>query len=36
MLIGFDLDGVIFDHTQNNIRIILRYEYELTPEDTHV
>ncbi len=35
MVIGFDLDGVIFDHTQNKIRIASRYGYELTPEDTH-
>lgn len=35
MIIGFDLDGVIFDHTQNKIRIASRYGYELTPEDTH-
>lgn len=35
MVIGFDLDGVIFDHTQNKIRIASRYGYELTPADTH-
>ena len=35
MVIGFDLDGVIFDHTQNKIRIASRYGYQLTPEDTH-
>ena len=35
MIVGFDLDGVIFDHTQNKIRIASRYGYELTPEDTH-
>ncbi len=35
LVIGFDLDGVIFDHTQNKIRIASQYGYKLTPEDTH-
>ncbi len=35
MVIGFDLDGVIFDHTQNKIRIAARYGFMLTPQETH-
>src|SRR4051812_20850178 len=35
MVIGFDLDGVIFDHTQNKMRIAARYGYRLIPEETH-
>jgi len=32
--IGFDLDGVIIDHTQNKIRAAARLGYTLLPEDT--
>lgn len=34
MIIGFDLDGVIIDHTQNKIRIAARYGITLSLEDT--
>lgn len=34
MVVGFDLDGVIIDHTQNKICIAKRYGYTLTPEET--
>lgn len=34
-IVGFDLDGVIVDHTQNKIRIAARYGITLCPEDTH-
>jgi FMN phosphatase YigB (HAD superfamily) len=35
IVVGFDLDGVIIDHTQNKMRIALRYGVVLTPEETH-
>lgn len=35
IVVGFDLDGVIIDHTQNKIRIAARYGVHLTPEETH-
>ena len=35
MIIGFDLDGVIIDHTQNKMRIAARYGVILAPEETH-
>lgn len=34
-IVGFDLDGVIIDHTQNKMRIAARYGVILTPEETH-
>ncbi len=34
-VVGFDLDGVIIDHTQNKIRIAARYGITLSPEETH-
>lgn len=34
-VVGFDLDGVIIDHTQNKIRIAARYGVTLSPEETH-
>lgn len=34
MIIGFDLDGVIIDHTQNKIKIAARYGITLALEDT--
>ena len=34
-VVGFDLDGVIIDHTQNKIRFAARYGIALTPEQTH-
>lgn len=34
-VVGFDLDGVIIDHTQNKMRIAARYGVVLRPEDTH-
>ena len=34
-IVGFDLDGVIIDHTQNKIRIASRYGITLRPEETH-
>lgn len=34
MIVGFDLDGVIIDHTVNKIRIAARYGIALKPEDT--
>ena len=34
-VVGFDLDGVIIDHTQNKMRIAARYGVTLHPEDTH-
>lgn len=34
-VVGFDLDGVIIDHTQNKMRIAARYGVILTPEETH-
>lgn len=34
-VVGFDLDGVIVDHTQNKMRIAARYGTMLRPEDTH-
>ena len=34
-IVGFDLDGVIIDHTQNKIRFAARYGVALTPEQTH-
>ena len=33
-VVGFDLDGVIIDHTQNKMRIGARYGVTLRPEDT--
>jgi phosphoglycolate phosphatase-like HAD superfamily hydrolase len=33
--IGFDLDGVIVDHTQNKMLIASRYGITLSPEETH-
>ncbi len=35
IVVGFDLDGVIIDHTQNKIQIALRYGIHLTPAATH-
>lgn len=35
MVVGFDLDGVVVDHTQNKMRIAARYGITLAPEDTH-
>lgn len=35
IIIGFDLDGVIIDHTQNKMQIASRYGIPLAPEDTH-
>jgi FMN phosphatase YigB (HAD superfamily) len=34
-VVGFDLDGVIIDHTQNKMLIAARYGVDLSPEDTH-
>ena len=34
-IIGFDLDGVILDHTANKIRLAAQYGVTLTPEETH-
>lgn len=34
-VVGFDLDGVIIDHTQNKIIIAARYGVLLSPEETH-
>ncbi|HEY9585527.1 MAG TPA: hypothetical protein VJJ02_02980 [Candidatus Paceibacterota bacterium] len=34
-VVGFDLDGVIVDHTQNKMRIAARYGVTLLPEETH-
>ncbi len=34
-VVGFDLDGVIIDHTQNKIRFAARYGVVLTSEQTH-
>lgn len=34
-IVGFDLDGVIIDHTQNKMRIAARYGIALSPFDTH-
>ncbi len=31
IIVGFDLDGVIIDHTQNKMRIAARYGIMLTP-----
>lgn len=35
IIVGFDLDGVIIDHTQNKIRVAGQYGVTLTPQDTH-
>ena len=35
IVVGFDLDGVIIDHTQNKIVIASQYGVALTPEQTH-
>lgn len=35
IVVGFDLDGVIIDHTQNKMRIAARYGIILTPEESH-
>ena len=35
IVVGFDLDGVIIDHTQNKMRIAARYGVTLRPEETH-
>lgn len=35
LVIGFDLDGVIIDHTQNKMLIASRYGIHLTPAETH-
>lgn len=35
IIIGFDLDGVIIDHTGNKIMIASRYGITLTPGETH-
>lgn len=35
IVVGFDLDGVIIDHTQNKMRIAQRYGITLSPEETH-
>lgn len=34
-VVGFDLDGVIVDHTQNKMRIAARYGVTICPEETH-
>ncbi len=34
-IIGFDLDGVILDHTYNKIRLAKSFGFKLSPEDTH-
>jgi len=34
LIIGFDLDGVVIDHTQNKITIAARYGFTLRPEET--
>lgn len=34
-VVGFDLDGVIIDHTQNKMIIAARYGVTLSPEETH-
>ncbi len=34
LIVGFDLDGVVIDHTQNKITIAARYGVHLRPEDT--
>lgn len=34
-VVGFDLDGVIIDHTQNKMHIAARYGVTLTPDETH-
>lgn len=31
IIVGFDLDGVIIDHTQNKMRIVARFGIMLTP-----
>ena len=33
-IIGFDLDGVILDHTMNKIRLAKKFGWELKPEQT--
>ncbi len=33
--IGFDLDGVIIDHTTNKLHLAERYGVHLSPEETH-
>lgn len=35
IVIGFDLDGVIIDHTQNKLLLSSRYGIYLSPIDTH-
>lgn len=35
IVVGFDLDGVIVDHTQNKMIIASRYGITLSPEETH-
>lgn len=34
-IIGFDLDGVILDHTYNKIRLAKSFGFKLSPKDTH-
>lgn len=35
IVVGFDLDGVIIDHTQNKMRVAARYGVTLTPDQIH-
>src|SRR3989344_4347568 len=35
VIVGFDLDGVIIDHTQNKLKISSRYGIHLLPAETH-
>ncbi len=35
IIVGFDLDGVIIDHTQNKMLVAARYGITLTPPQTH-
>lgn len=33
-VIGFDMDGVIIDHTQNKLKIAEKFGYQITPKET--
>ena len=33
-IIGFDMDGVLLDHTQNKLRVVKALGWELKPEQT--
>ncbi len=35
IVVGFDLDGVIIDHTANKLALAQRYSVQLLPEETH-